>query len=218
MRSPRTLIPAVIALIVVVALAVAGLSNMFARSFTLQVPNISTAGQLEHSKRLCEGPISATGGAFRQAQVFGAATSPIARAEVRVSEAGSGRVLGAGTFQATPTPGIFTVTFPRPISDASPVRVCVISRSGAFAIQGSTAYHRSVKMGRTASNFSLSLGNEKSPLAALGTVFSRAAVLKLSWVGAWTFWLLAAALLGCFGLGVIAVARAAADDVDSAGD
>lgn len=53
-------------------------------------------------------------------------------------------------------------------------------------------------------------------LSVLPTAFSRAALFRPGWVGAWTFWVLAVALLGAFGLAAIAVNRASGTDlVDS---
>ncbi len=49
----------------------------------------------------------------------------------------------------------------------------------------------------------------RSLLASLSTVFDRAALFQPRWVGAWTFWLLTAALLAAFALGGVAIARAA---------
>ncbi len=52
----------------------------------------------------------------------------------------------------------------------------------------------------------------RSLLASLPTVFDRAALFHPRWVGAWTFWLLSAALLAAFALGGVAIARAARCD------
>jgi len=50
-------------------------------------------------------------------------------------------------------------------------------------------------------------------LSLLPTVFPRAALFRPGWVGAWTFWVLAVALLGAFGLGAFAVSRASGADL-----
>ncbi len=52
----------------------------------------------------------------------------------------------------------------------------------------------------------------RSLLGSLSLAFSRASLWRLSWVGPWTFWVLAIALLMAFGLVVAAVVRAADDD------
>ena len=45
-------------------------------------------------------------------------------------------------------------------------------------------------------------------LSDIPTVFERAALFRPGWVGVWTFWLLAAALLGAFPLAALALTRA----------
>jgi hypothetical protein len=52
----------------------------------------------------------------------------------------------------------------------------------------------------------------QSLFSMLPTVFRRAELFRPTWVGAWTFWLLACALLGSFALGAVAIARASAAD------
>ncbi len=51
-------------------------------------------------------------------------------------------------------------------------------------------------------------------LSVLPTAFSRAALFRPGWVGAWTFWVLAVALLGAFGFAAFAVNRAGGADLD----
>jgi hypothetical protein len=53
----------------------------------------------------------------------------------------------------------------------------------------------------------------QSLLSVLPTAFSRAALFRPGWVGAWTFWALAVALLGAFGLAAFAVKRASGADL-----
>jgi hypothetical protein len=55
-----------------------------------------------------------------------------------------------------------------------------------------------------------------SLLSMLPTVFSRAALFKFSWLGAWTFWLLAVAVLAAFVVAGFAVTQATREDTDSA--
>jgi hypothetical protein len=54
--------------------------------------------------------------------------------------------------------------------------------------------------------------SQRSLLAWLPTAFSRASLWRPSWVGAWTFWVLAGGLLATFALAVLAVLKAAEDD------
>ena len=54
----------------------------------------------------------------------------------------------------------------------------------------------------------------QSLFSMLPTIFRRAMLFRPTWVGAWTFWLLAAAVLGAFALGAVAVARASSADAE----
>ena len=52
-------------------------------------------------------------------------------------------------------------------------------------------------------------------LSQLPAIFRRAALFRPSWVGPWTFWVLAVMLLGTFGVAIFAVAQAQREDVRS---
>ncbi len=54
----------------------------------------------------------------------------------------------------------------------------------------------------------------QSLFSMLPTIFRRAMLFRPTWVGAWTFWLLLVALLGSFGVGALAIARASAADAE----
>jgi len=66
--------------------------------------------------------------------------------------------------------------------------------------------------------FSLVLfsGHGQSLLGALGKAFSRASLFRPSWIGAWTFWALAVALVATIAFGAVAIAAAASADSDDA--
>ncbi|MFZ0042168.1 MAG: hypothetical protein WAK93_12740 [Solirubrobacteraceae bacterium] len=55
----------------------------------------------------------------------------------------------------------------------------------------------------------------ESLLGSLGKAFARASLFRPAWVGAWTYWALAGALLATIGVGAVAISAAAdADDSD----
>jgi hypothetical protein len=56
--------------------------------------------------------------------------------------------------------------------------------------------------------------HSQSLFSMLPTVFRRAMLFRPAWVGAWTFWVLASALVGCFAVGAFAIARASDADAD----
>jgi hypothetical protein len=76
-----------------------------------------------------------------------------------------------------------------------------------------------VRSGGTPSKTALAMlflrPHPQSLLSLLPTVFARAALFRMGWVGAWTFWALTGALLAAFGLGVTAVVLASRSDLRS---
>ena len=77
-----------------------------------------------------------------------------------------------------------------------------------------------LRLGRRSTGHALSLvfigARSQSLFSVLPTAFRRASLFKPSWVGAWTFWLLGAAILGAFALGGLAVSRASRADEPAA--
>ena len=110
----------------------------------------------------------------------------------------------------------WTARLSRTVGGGQPLVVCVTDDRGAFSLFGSATVNNTVVMigqgqGQQFSLLLLSPDN-RSFFGSLGTAFSRASLWRPSWVGRWTFWLLAAGLLAAFGLGVAAVAGAASAD------
>ena len=98
------------------------------------------------------------------------------------------------------------------------MRICLTDDVSTFSLAGSAVSAPTVSATgvATGQRFSLVLLTDGgSLLGSLSTAFSRASLWHPSWVGSWTFWLLAIALLAAFGVGVSAVvSAAAADDED----
>lgn len=209
---------AVIAVLAVAALVVAASRGQAIRAYALDVPDMSVVAAVQPSQQVCEGPITSHY-AFRRVGIwtqspraFGVDTVVVEAATDRRVLASSDRMI-VGPNQAEQTPRLS-----RPVPADRSIVVCVQGQRNRIVVWGSQA----ARSGVTATGvpagqqFSLVLltdpGNG-SLLSWLPTAFGRAALWHPSWVGTWTFWLLAAALVAAFGVGVIAVnAAASADD------
>jgi len=206
---------------VLVALTVSALRPMQIRAYSLGSPDGGQAAILVAGREACEGPIripSAVGGVG----IWGNGAGN-ARVAVSVRDATAGRVLAGGHTTIPPgPPGAHTIPVRPSIPPGSTVRVCVTERGPIrFSLLGSLPTHPQIRMkvdGKlTFSEFSLVLfePSRHSLLAALPTAFSRAELFRFSWVGPWTFWLLALALLGTIGsCGWALVAAGHADSPD----
>jgi len=203
------------------ALIVSALHPMQVRAYALGSPDGGQAAMLARGQEACEGPIrlpAAIGGAG----IWGSGIGGDARLEVSVHDAAADRSLAIGQTTVPPVPGAYTVPLRPSIAAGSTVRVCVTARGPVpFSLLGSLPTHPQIRMSvggkLTFSEFSVVLFERArhSLLAALPTAFSRAALFRFSWVGPWTFWVLALALLGTIGSCAWALAAATrADDVD----
>ncbi len=170
---------------------------------------------LDRGHRACEGPLVSDGTASRVA-VWGASRSPTARLEMQVQDAGTRAVLASGSVQTRPVEQQWMARLVRPVPGGRPVRICVVEDSGRFSLAGAAGGAPGlVTTGLPpGQHFSLVLLDDghRSLLGSLSTAFSRASLWRPSWVGAWTFWVLAIALLAAFGVAGLAVVTAARDD------
>ena len=206
---------------VLVSLIVSALQPMQIRAYALGSPDGGQAAMLVRGQEACEGPIrvpSAVGGV----RIWGNGAGN-AQVAVSVRNAITGRVLAGGQTTVPPgPPGAHSIPVRPSIPAGSTVRVCVTERGPIpFSLLGSLPTHPEIRMSvdgkLTFSEFSLVLyePSRRSLLAALPTAFSRAALFRFSWVGPWTFWVLALALLGTIGSCAWAlVAASRADSLD----
>lgn len=116
---------------------------------------------------------------------------------------------------ATPTPASARFA---PVAEGARVQLCVRNDGGAAVLaSGGQQEADSATTARgwpagTDLTLVFARARPRSPLALLPTVFRRAALFRLGFVGAWTLWLLAAAvLLGVAGLLALALFRASRD-------
>jgi hypothetical protein len=216
MRRLRLLAPVVaIAVIAVAVLLVTGASHRNVREYPLRVPNQEAVTLLYPSNRVCEGPVSSPR-TFTGVAVWGGPAVGVSAVRVTVKSAASGRPLATGSLRTTAA-GEHHVTLTRPVSSGTRVRVCLTSTLDTFSLDGAPVSAGQVTMTGHGHHlaFSLALVNDHhSLLGSLPVAFGRASVFKLSWLGSWTFWVLAIALLASFAVAVAAVASAASEDAD----
>jgi len=203
---------------VLVALLVSALQPMQIRAYALGSPDGGQAALLVGGQEACEGPIRVPSAAGRVG-IWGNGAGN-AQVAVSVHDAGTGRVLAAGQTMIPPgPPGGHSIPVRPSIPAGATVRVCITERGPIrFSLLGSLPSHPQIRMSvdgkSTFSEFSLVLFEpaRHSLLAALPKAFSRAALFRFSWVGAWTFWVLALALLGTIGSCAWALVDAARAD------
>jgi hypothetical protein len=208
MKRLRLIAPVVaIAIVAVAVLLVTGAQHRNVREYSLRVPDQEAVALLGRSDRACEGPVSSPR-RFTDVTVCGGAV------KVTVLPARSRRPLASGTIQAT-TGGALHATLSRTVPAATRVRICLTSRFNTFSLAGAPVAAGDVAMTGPGHDLAFSLALERDHLSLLGslpTAFGRASLFKLSWLGSWTFWVLAIALLASFGVAVVAVASAAGED------
>jgi hypothetical protein len=196
-------------------LLVAGSRHLAGRTASADAPNQFTIATLRPGHAVCEGPITSQGPA-RSVGIWGSAVGATARLTVAVEEPSTHETLASGSLQAAAQEREWTVRLAREVPGDHPVQICLTEDVGAFSLAGSAVSVPGVTVtgipaGQRYSLVLLSDGHQ-SLLGSLSLAFSRASLWRPSWVGAWTFWALALALLMTFGLAVVAVIRAADDD------
>ncbi|MGZ4243147.1 MAG: hypothetical protein ACXVSE_02535 [Solirubrobacteraceae bacterium] len=204
-----------LALLAILALLVAGTRHIVVRTASADTPNQTPLPPLNPGQTACEGPLVSHGPA-RSVGVWGTSGPVRAHLTVTVQDAATHAVLASGALGATPGNVERVAHLVREAPGGRPLRVCVTDDAGQFSLAGSTASAPGlVATGLPAGlRFSLALLDDGggSLIGSLSTAFSRASLWRPSWVGPWTFWVLAVALLATFGLAVFAVVTAAADD------
>jgi hypothetical protein len=214
MKGFRLITPVVaIAVVAVAVLLVTGARHRNVREYSLRVPNQESVALLQRSNRVCEGPVSSPR-TFTGVTVWGGPTARTGAVRVTVVPVGSGRPLASATIQTT-TAGELHATLTRPVWAHTRVRICVTGTLNTFFLAGAPVATRDAAMTGHGHDlaFSLALDNDHhSLLESLPIAFGRASLFKLSWLGSWTFWVLAIALLASFAVAVAAVASAAGED------
>jgi hypothetical protein len=188
------------------------------RAFSLGVSDVAGVTTLTPTATVCERPIAdpTSFGGVRAWAAPGAAPTPV---EVTVSDAQTRQVLARGRALVPAADGQFDVTLTRTVAAHRQLQVCFATAGRAkVALLGSSQVNPTVHLivgGKPVATLGLSLvmlpAHPRSLLSMVPTAFARAALFKASWVGTWTFWVLAAALLAGFAVAAAAVRWALAE-------
>ena len=217
-RGPSWLLSVGLTVLIIAALFAAGSRDMMVREFALGVPNAKSVALLRPSQQVCEGSVTSPN-QIKSVGIWGASVTGLSRMTVEVKDANDGRPLASGQVEVT-APGEHVGRLTSTVAGGRPLRICLIGDLNTVSLLGGPAVQPKVVMSgkRRGLEFSLVLLSEKrSLLSSLSTAFKRAALWRPSWVGTWTFWLLSIGLLATFGLAVVAVASAAAEDGEEDG-
>jgi hypothetical protein len=212
LNRPALPLFAVAALVMLAALLIAGLARTDQRVYAAGVPDTQFVATLSHGQRVCEGPIQ-TGTSFGSVGIFGNPYLGPASIRIDVQAHGTHRILGSAVKLAN-VENEFILPLNRRIAGRQKVDVCVRGLLGTFQLLGNSSLSPSMSLlNQSNAAFSLLLVNQhQTLLGALPDAFSRAALFKLSWLGSWTFWVLAALLLAAVGGAGYALVAADEDD------
>jgi hypothetical protein len=188
-------------------------------AFALDVANNRPVASLRHGRTLCQGPITVKT-VFSALELW---ARPARALDVQVRTAHGRRLLAARRVTTWPSlTGEITVQFgARRVRRGERIEVCVgnagprrIAFAGGPPNRNSGTIHISRR--RLPMAIALLFLEAHSPtlLGLLHTVFDRASLFKFSWIGAWTFWVLGAALLLAFPLAGAAVVWGAEAEPD----
>ena len=189
---------AIIALLAALVLVGLTLAPTDVQETNLRAPAQTSVAVLRPGHQVCVSALDAETPTDAIA-VWGGPVLSTAQVAVTASGVSGTPLLASGRFTAT-SAGEYVVKLSAPVAAHRHFSACIRSIFNAFSVLG------------TPPNPSLALLHRESGLAALDVAFSRASLFRPSWVGGWTFWVLAAGVLGSFGAAVLAVSRAARDD------
>jgi hypothetical protein len=183
------------AIAVIAGLLIAGFQTIQGRTYSLRVPDSGGAGIASASHRVCEGPIRSPWTASGVAVFADPATG---RPTLAVRVFAGGRLIASGSRTPSPSGREQLVALDHPIRAGQAVQVCIATSGGTLTVYGAGAQAPAVVAHGLlpGMQFSLVLTHSTTLIGSLSRAFSRAAIFRPSWVGAWTFWLLLA-LLGC---------------------
>ncbi len=225
MRGRTLLIISSVAVALVVAALVwsAGHDERLS-SFSIDVdPGPTVVGALRPGQQACQGPIRTLGPIGYVTSWVTPVSGPGPALTVAVRDAGSGQTLGSSRV----SPGYVGASAPEALLDhvvpaGRTVSVCLRSEGpGVVKLIGNKSNTRSghLVIAGQLQQESLALyflrAHPVSLLSQIPVIFRRAALFRPGWVGSWTFWVLAALLLGTFGLTLFAVAQAEREDARS---
>jgi hypothetical protein len=212
---------ALLALVTLVALLIAGLRDGEIRAYAVGVPNVKRVAVARPYHQVCEGPILSQY-AFQSVVLWGTYVSGKPRVRVLGEQPGAAALISAGLVERSLPGGYgpFTAKLKRSVAGGREVKVCVSDPGGKLKLQGSTPGYSGVAIAgaqpREAFSMVLLEPQQHSFLGSLSLAFARASLFRPSWVGTWTFWALLIALLGTVPLTAVAISAAIRSEEDQA--
>jgi hypothetical protein len=223
-----------ISLAVVTAIGLVGLGASAARSqrwtsFTLRIRARDIVTTVLPRRQICQTPVSVLASAGGIEAWAWPTAQPAPRLIVLVLDRRGHKVLATGQLpsgyaevpppRGYPSPVSLRARLSRTLSSNQRVTICLLNAGKTpVSLLGSTPNRVSGTLSSEGKSTGSALAllflrpHSQSLFSMLPAIFRRASLFRPGWVGAWTFWLLAAAMLGAFGLGAVAVAKATEAD------
>lgn len=222
---------ALVAVLGIAALLVAAGGDERSTAFSLDIPPASPVATLHTGQAVCQGPFTATAGfgsvtawisplqatgVAQQGSIPGAAITLTVRDASTNESLATGRL--ASGYLAPIAPSVLLT---RTIPAGRRIRVCLRSRGpGPVELLGDQPPNQVIAgddgsaTGSPGESIALLFlrPHPRSLLSLVPTMFRRAALFRPGWVGAWTYWVLGAAILAAFALAGLAVTRAVQSD------
>lgn len=204
-----------------VCLALAGFADRRTTAVSLNIPDAAPVA-LQPGQTACQGPISVgqpVGGVTVWATT---SAGPGARLAATVRDADGGTTVARGRLAPSASDqrlGWIAVSgyFTRSFAPRRRISICLTPLTGtAVMLLGSGGNTLTINGKPTGSALAVVLRtpHPRSLISLIPTVFRRAALFHPSWMGAWTFWILAAGLAA--GVALIALSLLRAEAMDEA--
>lgn len=213
---------AAMAAVGLIALLIVASSDERTTAFSLDIPPEEPIAYLAPHQHACQGPLRPPASFQGVRAYLSPAASPALPVTIR-DRAGETVARGDMPTRAG-VAGLYASRLTTPVAAHGPVEVCftnpgpgVVAVLGASATATSGVLHVGSGATRVAMVLVFQRPHPETLLSLIPTLFSRAALFKASWVGAWTFWALCALVLAGFVLAGGAVALAAADQDPESG-
>lgn len=198
MRRATTVVAAVCALAVVALLGVS-LVQRTELAFTPGIAPAIPVAKLPTGAKLCQWPLQVPpGGAFDRVVVSAGGGRDV---ELTLERTGAGGVLRRATVPTSARVQSRSITVER-VPDGTRFDVCITNRGGGTvevlgnADTASRTSSSTVDGKPTGLDMTVRFEREpRSMFSLIGDMLDRASLFKASWFGAWTYWLLTAAVL-----------------------
>ncbi len=216
---------ALIALIVVALLVLGGHRARPIRETAYDLNGISPAATLTRGQQICESPVQADG-KFRELVFWNGGAGSKALVSVHLGKTPNTPTLALGILESlSAEAGENAVSLTQTVTPSPEMSVCVKSERGEMTLYGGQSQYLSNFSGPTYGAPVIAGSKPESTLwlqawsaqphgiwGWLSLAFHRMSLFRLSWVGAWTFWVLLVGVFAGFPLLVLAIWLALKDE------